>query len=185
MHSSTNMDKKTILTQHYHSPCGTLLLGDYGDKLCLCDWMDSKRHLRNKQRISRLLHAHYEETCSRLLKYTIHQLDDYFLGKRKRFDIPVLFVGSEFQCNIWETLQTISYGTTSSYLAIAQSIQKPRAVRAVANAIGANAISIIVPCHRVVGSNGSLAGYAGGIEAKKTLLTLETRHDNHSNNSNI
>ena len=103
------------------------------------------------------------------------QLDEYFAGKRKSFDIRLRLVGTDFQHEVWNALLTIPYGTTKSYKDIAQSIGKPQAVRAVAGAIGTNGISILIPCHRVIGSNNSLTGYAGGLEAKKVLLGIETQ----------
>ena len=101
------------------------------------------------------------------------QLDEYFRHERQSFDLPLFFVGTEFQKKVWQTLLTIPYGTTVSYAYLARRIGMPRAVRAVANANGANAISIFVPCHRVIGSDGSLTGYGGGLPAKKYLLELE------------
>lgn len=101
------------------------------------------------------------------------QLDEYFGRKRTTFDIPLLFAGTDFQKNVWRTLLEIPYGQTLSYGEMARRLGLPNSVRAVANANGANAISIFAPCHRVIGSNRSLTGYGGGIEAKKFLLELE------------
>ncbi|MDQ1733113.1 MAG: methylated-DNA-[protein]-cysteine S-methyltransferase [Pseudonocardiales bacterium] len=101
------------------------------------------------------------------------QLDQYFGGERTDFDVPLAPVGTEFQRAVWDELRRIDYGTTSSYRDIASSIGRPQAVRAVGAANGRNPISIIVPCHRVIGSNGSLTGYAGGLAAKQWLLAHE------------
>ena len=101
------------------------------------------------------------------------QLDEYFAGKREQFDIALAAPGTPFQREVWHALQRIPYGTTCSYSDLAQHIGRPRAVRAVGTANGANPISIIVPCHRVIGSNGTLTGYAGGVERKQMLLELE------------
>ena len=103
----------------------------------------------------------------------MRQLDEYFAKKRKEFDLPLMFVGTEFQKSVWDALLSIPYGKTESYGALAARLGRPKSVRAVAGANGANAISIIVPCHRVIGSNHSLTGYGGGIEAKRYLLELE------------
>ena len=100
-------------------------------------------------------------------------MDEYFLKRRKHFDIPLLFAGTDFQKQVWQSLLTIPYGQTLSYGALAANIGCPKAVRAVANANGANALSIFVPCHRVIGGNRSLTGYGGGVEAKRFLLDLE------------
>jgi len=103
------------------------------------------------------------------------QLDEYFAGRRQEFDVPLdlQVSGTEFQQSVWQALLSIQFGKTSSYGKHASLINKPRAVRAVGGAIGRNPISIIVPCHRVVGSNGALTGYDGGLERKKYLLRLE------------
>ncbi|MCR9106574.1 MAG: methylated-DNA--[protein]-cysteine S-methyltransferase [Gammaproteobacteria bacterium] len=102
-----------------------------------------------------------------------HQLDQYFSGKRKAFDLPIAAQGTAFQRLVWRALQRIPYGETRSYADIARNIMKPTAMRAVGAANGRNPVPVIVPCHRVIGSNGSLTGFAGGINAKKTLLQLE------------
>lgn len=103
----------------------------------------------------------------------IAQLDEYFAGKRRQFDVPLLFAGTEFQKTVWDTLLTIPFGQTVSYGELARQIGMPKAVRAVANANGANSISIFAPCHRVIGSDGTLTGYGGGLPVKEFLLRLE------------
>ena len=114
------------------------------------------------------------ETTS-VLEDTKRQLDEYFASKRKAFDIQLCLVGTDFQHKVWNALRSIPYGSTKSYKDIAQCIGKPKAVRAVARAIGANAISILIPCHRVIGSNHSLTGYAGGLEAKRGYIYKKIR----------
>ena len=101
------------------------------------------------------------------------ELDEYFAGGRKTFDLPLLFVGTEFQEKVWNTLLEVPYGETRSYGWMAKRIGNPKAVRAVGTANGSNSISIFAPCHRIIGSNGSLTGYGGGLPAKKFLLELE------------
>jgi methylated-DNA-[protein]-cysteine S-methyltransferase len=103
----------------------------------------------------------------------IRQLDDYFAGDRTLFDVAQQVSGTPFQKRVWAELSTIGFGETRTYQQIADAIGAPKAVRAVANAIGRNPLSIIVPCHRVIGSNGSLTGFAGGVESKRALLKLE------------
>lgn len=166
---------KFINIQYYVSPCGELVLASYADKLCLCDWFDSPCYERNKRRIERYLKTSFKAETSSVLEEAKRQLDEYFSGNRKAFTIPLHLVGTDFQQQVWNELLNISYGTTTSYKEIAQSIGKPKAVRAVAGAIGANGISILIPCHRVVGSDNSLTGYAGGLKAKKMLLQIETQ----------
>jgi methylated-DNA-[protein]-cysteine S-methyltransferase len=103
------------------------------------------------------------------------QLNDYFAGNRTRFSVPLDLLGTEFQRKVWEALLTIPFGETRSYRQIAGQIGRPTAVRAVGAANGRNPISIIVPCHRVIGSDGALTGFAGGLEVKAYLLGLESR----------
>jgi methylated-DNA-[protein]-cysteine S-methyltransferase len=104
------------------------------------------------------------------------QLDDYFDGKRKSFELRLAPRGTAFQRRVWQELATIPYGATTTYAAIARSIGKPLAVRAVGAANGKNPLSIVVPCHRVIGKNGTLTGYAGGLASKRRLLELESAH---------
>lgn len=113
---------------------------------------------------------------SRVLEQTADQLGEYFAGKRTSFDVPLAPRGSGFQQLVWRALTQIAYAETVSYGDIARTIGRPAASRAVGAANGKNPISIIVPCHRVVGANGSLTGYAGGLEAKRWLLAHEQRH---------
>lgn len=127
-----------------------------------------------------LLNAGYTEMTSKIIEETRRQLDEYFWHERQAFDIPLLTAGTEFQKSVWNSLMEIPYGQTITYGELATRLGKPAAVRAVANANGANAISIIIPCHRVIGSNNTLTGYGGGLEAKKFLLELEQTQTNHT-----
>ncbi|HEX5960492.1 MAG TPA: methylated-DNA--[protein]-cysteine S-methyltransferase [Rhodanobacteraceae bacterium] len=104
------------------------------------------------------------------------QLDEYFAGTRQQFELPLHPSGTPFQLEVWGALLTIPYGETVSYADIARRIRRPRAVRAVGAANGANPLAIIVPCHRVIGSHGNLVGYGGGLPAKRWLLAHERRH---------
>jgi O-6-methylguanine DNA methyltransferase len=108
-----------------------------------------------------------------LLVEAVRQLEAYFRGELREFQLPLDFEGTDFQKRVWRQLQTIPYGQTRSYSEIAQAIGRPRAVRAVGAANGANPIAIVVPCHRVIGANGTLVGYGGGLPLKKRLLELE------------
>jgi methylated-DNA-[protein]-cysteine S-methyltransferase len=101
------------------------------------------------------------------------QLTEYFAGQRTSFDVPLVMDGAPFQCRVWRALQDIPYGETISYGELARRIGQPSAARAVGLANGCNPISVIVPCHRVIGANGSLTGYGGGLERKRLLLDLE------------
>jgi len=163
----------TIQIHYYKSPIGELILGSFEDKLCLTDFRYRKMRTTIDKRIQKGLDAEYVEKESEVIKESIKQLDEYFNMQRKVFDIPLLMVGTEFQKSVWKALIEISFGETASYLEQAKKIDNEKAVRAVASANGANAIGIIIPCHRIIGSDGSLVGYAGGLPAKKKLLALE------------
>ena len=145
-----------ILYCSYSSPCGDLLLGATEDRLCLCDWKTRPNQEKIFQRLNRYLNAEWREGNPGILQKASCQLDEYFSGKRETFDIPLLIIGSPFQQEVWKLLQKIPYGSTLSYCAQAQRLQKPSAIRAVASANGANALSIFIPCHRVIGQNGQL-----------------------------
>ncbi len=162
-----------ILIKPCESPCGTLLLGSFNNQLCLCSWQVKKHRGCVDSRLKRMLHADFEAGTSDVIEKAILQLDEYFAGKRKSFDIPLLFVGTTFQQTVWNELLNIPFGTTLSYGEMAKRIGLPKAVRALANANGANSISIFAPCHRVIGSDHSLTGYGGGLPAKRFLLELE------------
>ncbi|WP_456083361.1 methylated-DNA--[protein]-cysteine S-methyltransferase [Megamonas funiformis] len=113
-----------------------------------------------------------------LLSMATIQLDEYFQGKRTIFSLPFKLTGTPFQLAVWKELQNIPYGQTTSYKEIAQKINKPKACRAVGMANNKNPLPIIIPCHRVIGSNGKLIGYAGGLKLKNYLLELEKSHTN-------
>jgi len=110
---------------------------------------------------------------SEITEKTKQQLNEYFSLKRTQFKLPLKFVGTKFQKSVWQELNKIEFGKTISYLELSKRIGNEKSIRAVAAANGANAISIIVPCHRVIGSGGNLVGYAGGIPTKKHLLKIE------------
>lgn len=117
----------------------------------------------------------YTEKNTEILNETEKQLNEYFWGKRKKFNVPINPKGTEFQKQVWNELLKIPYGQTVTYKQIAQKIEKPNAARAVGMANHNNPIAIIVPCHRVVGSNSKLVGYAFGLEKKQFLLDLENK----------
>lgn len=163
-----------IIVHRYESPCGALILGSCGDRLCLCDWPAEPHHKRVRRRLSRLLGAEFTEGTSAVIATAEARLDEYFAGERREFDVPLMFAGTEFQKAVWNELLLIPHGRTMTYGELARRIGRPAAVRAIANAVGSNALSILVPCHRVIGSDGTLTGYAGGLSAKRHLLALET-----------
>lgn len=170
-----NHKRNIINTQRYESPCGMLLLGSFNDRLCLCDWQAGKHGERVAGRLKSALQADFEDGASAVIERAAAQLDGFFSGERREFDIPLLPVGTDFQKKVWNELLKIPYGKTVSYGELARRIGVPKAVRSVAAANGANAVSIFIPCHRVIGGDGSLTGYAGGLAVKKLLLDLERK----------
>ncbi len=119
-----------------------------------------------------------DENIPQCMKKCVTQLDEYFKGERKEFSIKLNWEGTDFQIAVWQDLLTIPYGTTKSYIDIARDLGDPNSVRAVGTANGRNKIAIIVPCHRVIGSSGSLTGYAGGVWRKDWLLKHEGKYSN-------
>lgn len=156
---------------HYHSPLGNILLA--ADQIGLTGlWFEGQKYF------ALYLDKEHEEKEVPVLQQTKKWLDIYFSGKEPDFKLPLHFTGTDFQNEVWEILSAIPYGQTTTYGEIAKQIAAKRGLarmsaQAVGGAVGHNEISIIVPCHRVVGSNGSLTGYAGGIDKKIKLLTLE------------
>jgi len=165
----------SIIVKTVRTPLGEIILGDYGGRLCLLDWKYRKMRGRIDSRLASCLRASFREGGSDLFERTECQLEEYFGGLRENFDIPLLMAGTPFQKEVWEALRAIPYGKTESYGALACRLGREKAVRAVASANGANAISIIIPCHRIISSDGSLGGYAGGLPAKRKLLELESQ----------
>ncbi|MBX2808825.1 MAG: methylated-DNA--[protein]-cysteine S-methyltransferase [Cellvibrionaceae bacterium] len=157
----------------YKTKIGDLLLGTFEEKLCILDFRYRKTRKTVDNRIKKGLHAEFVERENSLILATKTQINEYLDGDRKTFTIPLLMVGTDFQKSVWHALTKLAYGTTSSYLQLAKTLHNEKAVRAVANANGANAIGLIIPCHRIIGSNGQLVGYAGGLPVKKHLLALE------------
>jgi methylated-DNA-[protein]-cysteine S-methyltransferase len=153
------------------SPLGPLVLAASERGLCGV-YFAAQKHFKG---IQDWRHAPDHAT----LREAARQLDEYFAQRRTRFDLPLdMDCGTEFQRSVWQELTAIPFGHSASYAALAQRIGKPRAVRAVGAANGRNPLSIVVPCHRVIGASGALTGYAGGLERKAYLLTLEGLHFN-------
>jgi len=149
---------------HHDSPIGPLLLAGRNGSLAAIRFpLDGERQAPEPG--WKLADASFDDVRS--------QLDGYFAGRRQRFDLPLAPSGTAFQRKVLEALQAIPYGETRSYKEVAAAIGKPRAVRAVGGANGRNPIPIIIPCHRVIGSDGSLTGFGGGLAAKRALLALE------------
>ena len=139
----------------------------------MCDWRYRLSRESIDRRIQDGLNASMVEAGSAVIELSKKQLEQYFRGERKIFDLPILMVGSDFQKKVWNALLEIPYGKTQSYASLSRKLGDEKAIRAVARANGDNALSFIVPCHRILGSDGSLTGYAGGLRVKKKILQLE------------
>jgi methylated-DNA-[protein]-cysteine S-methyltransferase len=164
------MSEETVF---YHSPVGFLEIRTSNGFLVLVSFINSWKG--NKLDEKKILPGKPQRTIT---KKTIAQLEEYFAGKRKHFDLPLQQPGTEFQLQVWEELGRIPYGQTISYLTLSKRIGNVKAIRAVGTANGNNNICIIVPCHRVIGSNGSLVGYGGDLWRKKWLLEHEDKFEN-------
>ena len=157
-----------IFYSYYQSPIGKLLMLAENDMLTNLD-LELEQTAPNPKWI--------ENNALPLFIQIKQALDRYFNGEKETFStIPLAPKGTDFQQRIWQALRKITYGQTASYSGLAELINNPKAVRAVGGAVGSNPISIIIPCHRVIGSNGKLTGYAGGLDRKKYMLDLEAKH---------
>ena len=157
------MDKPQRTTRVVDSPLGPLALIAEEDALVAIDFGTPTGTTRGTA------------AAERVLDEAARQLDAYFAGELREFDLPLRPHGTAFQTDVWKALREIPYGETRSYADIARRIGRPTAVRAVGAANGRNPLAIVVPCHRVIGADGSLTGYAGGLELKRALLELEAR----------
>jgi len=144
---------RMLITADEHALTGLYFVGQKYEAVPALDWIEDPRHP--------------------VLEQARNELAEYFAGQRTQFDLPLAPSGTAFQRDVWRALEMIPSGTTTSYGELARSLGTPQSVRAVGAAVGRNPISIVIPCHRVVGSTGSLTGYAGGLERKRALLALE------------
>ena len=156
----------SIVRATYQSPLGPMIIAATARGVAGI-WFEGQRHLPD--------HADWPlQAGNDVLQRAIAQLDEYFAGQRTTFDLPLDFQGgTAFQRSVWQALLAIPSGGTTSYGTLRHSIGRPAAVRAVGAAVGRNPVSIVVPCHRVLGADGSLTGYAGGLDRKTALLRLE------------
>jgi methylated-DNA-[protein]-cysteine S-methyltransferase len=166
MTATSRRTPKTYVSKTVRSPVGVLTLIASGDGLAAILW-ENDRPGRVR------LDVVAEDAKHPVLVETERQLAEYFAGRRKAFDLTLDFAGTEFQKKVWRALLTIPFGETRTYAQIAKQVGDPKAVRAVGAANGRNPISIVAPCHRVIGSNGKLTGFAGGLDVKAQLLRLE------------
>ena len=155
----------TIHTTLIDSPVGPLFLAASNEGLHAIEFRDNKHPVKRN--------ANWREGDNAVLRKAHKQLDEYFAGKRHTFDLPLSPAGTEFQVKVWTTLASIPYGETISYAQLATRIGKPSAMRAVGAANGRNPLPIVLPCHRVIGADGALTGFGGGLPTKQFLLKLE------------
>ncbi|WP_454967602.1 methylated-DNA--[protein]-cysteine S-methyltransferase [Capnocytophaga leadbetteri] len=168
---------KKLYKKKITTPIGAMIAMATDEAICLLDFFDSKTLLIDQT----IAMQHFkitddEEKDTPLLLELAHQLNEYFAKERKEFTLPIELIGTSFQQKVWKMLQIIPYGETRTYKEQAIAVGNPKGVRAVANANAKNRISIIIPCHRVIGTNGTLTGYAGGLDRKKFLLDLERQN---------
>jgi len=170
---SESNSKSIIHVYQILTPLGPMMAASVKQGICLLEFIERKMLESELKDLSKRLDAPLVTSPGPHLKDLKIQLEQYFNGDRKKFDLPLFTPGSDFQKQVWKGLQNIPYGTTRSYKEQAKALGRPKAVRAVANANGANRIAIIIPCHRVIGTDGKLIGYGGGLWRKKRLLALE------------
>jgi|ERR1700733_2823199 len=155
-----------LFYDEFNSPVGILKVFATDTALIAITW---QQQFLDKQLLAATHSIHHP-----IVRTAQQQIEEYFDKKRSSFDLPIAYQGTAFQQKVWQALQQIGHGTTHSYAQIAHKIGNPKAVRAVGTAIGANPLPIVIPCHRVIGSNGGLCGFAGGLNTKKLLLQLES-----------
>jgi len=166
----------SIVTQKITTPFGEMLTAATGQGICMLEFIDTGRLEVQISRIEKAFSGKVMAGNSEYFKPLQQQLDAYFKGSLQHFNIPLDIQGTSFQIQAWDALLKIPYAETRSYLEQAQAINKPKAFRAVASANRNNRISILIPCHRVIAKDGSLAGYGGGLDRKEFLINLERKN---------
>jgi O-6-methylguanine DNA methyltransferase len=169
------MQEGKILFRNLNSPLGQMIAGATDKGVCFLEWHDRGGIERIKQRVEKRYKMPLVEGNNRHLEKIEEELKDYFEEKLKNFEVKIDVIGTNFEKKVWEQLLQIPYGKTRSYGQIAKHLCKPGAQRAVGRANGANYLSIVIPCHRVIEANGNLRGYGGKLWRKKYLLELEAR----------
>lgn len=165
-----------IYTTAIKTPLGNMIAAANDNGLCMFDFEYRKLMPAIKKRVSSFFNDELEEGNHQVFDTIKIQLTEYFSGERTDFNLPLAMSGTPFQQKVWNELLNIPYGTTRTYMQQSKVLGDEKAIRAVARANGENCLAIIVPCHRIVGSDGSLTGYAGGLKAKEWLLEHEARY---------
>lgn len=174
--SAINLNFRMINIIKIETPLGEMVAGATDDGVCLLEFNDRRMLPTEYKDLKRLLNTTIEDGQNLHLENLKKQLKEYFEGRRKEFTVPLVTPGTDFQQAVWKELQHIQFGSTRSYQEQAIALNSPDSVRAVANANGMNRISILIPCHRVIGSDGRLTGYGGGLKRKKWLLDHEKKY---------
>jgi AraC family transcriptional regulator, regulatory protein of adaptative response / methylated-DNA-[protein]-cysteine methyltransferase len=157
----------------FSTPLGPMLAGATSEGVCLLEFTNRIRLEKEFRELQRLLNATMQPGRNQHLDQLENELSEYFEGKRKSFSVSLHTPGNEFAQTVWKTLQEIPYGKTCSYKEQAEMMKSPKAIRAIASTNGRNRLAIVIPCHRVIGSDGNMTGYAAGIDKKKWLLKFE------------
>lgn len=166
-------EQQVINISEISTPLGSMLVGTTDQGLCLLEFNNRIRMENEFTDLKSILHAVMRPGRNQYTGQLETELSEYFAGKRKTFTVPLHTPGNQFSQAVWNTLLEIPYGTTCSYKQQSEKMNNPKAIRAIASTNGRNRIAIIIPCHRVIGSDGSLTGYAGGMDKKKWLLMFE------------
>lgn len=170
--SATSINQRnTLVVGHTSSPLGDILVASHDEALAGL-WFVGQKYERQPYASDKTWYWETDDTDS-FVRRVSQQLDEYFSGRRQHFELPLSPHGTPFQQQVWRALGQIACGQTVSYGELARQLGNPSAVRAVAAAVGRNPVSVIIPCHRVIGADGRLTGYAGGLDRKKKLLALE------------
>lgn len=167
------IETSIITTTEISTPLGPMLAGATAKGICILEFINRIRLEKEILDLQKLLNAVMQPGQNPHLDQLENELAEYFEGKRKVFSVPLHAPGNEFAQTVWKILQEIPYGQTCSYKQQADKMNNPKAIRAIASTNGRNRLAIIIPCHRVIGSDGSMTGYAAGVEKKKWLLKFE------------
>ena len=167
------MSAKQINIQFHKTKYAEFILGSYDHKLCLLDYRYRKMRQALDNKITTMLNAEFIEIEDEILCKTKRQINEYFMGERSTFDIPLLMVGTEFEKQVWRRLLKVPYGHTATYSELVSNGNDINTLKSISKANGANAIALIIPCHRIMDDKGGLVGYGGGLPLKLKLLNLE------------
>lgn len=171
-----NDSTNEILMAEFSSPLGPMLACATNKGVCVLEFINRIKLEKELRDLQALLNGIIAPGKNKHLEQLEAELQEYFAGTRKEFTVPLHTPGNDFAQSVWKTLQQIPYGTTCSYKEQAELMKNPKAIRAIASTNGRNRLAIIIPCHRVIGSNGSMTGYAAGVDKKKWLLKFEREH---------